>query len=76
MFTCMYVCTYDIWTFGLVFYVLFRKFDRVRREREVDIADKLIKEEEHLKQMKEKLNQPHWKPRDSSMPTKPQVCPC
>ena len=56
-------------------YVLFRKFDRVRREREVDIADKLIKEEERLKQMKEKLNQPHWKPRDSSMPTKPQVCP-
>jgi hypothetical protein len=45
-------------------------FERAKHEREVDIVDKLIREEERLRKMKDKLNEPHWKPRETS--TKPQ----
>ena len=53
---------------------LLSAFERAKHEREVDIVDKLIREEERLRKMKDKLNEPHWKPRETS--TKPQVCIC
>ena len=44
--------------------VCFRHFDTEKRDRELEIVQKLLSEDHRMKRQQERLSKPHWRPRD------------
>ena len=47
-----------------VFCVCSRHFDAEKRDRELEIVQKLLSEEHRMKRQQERLSKPHWRPRE------------